>query len=222
MLNIASVPHGTCEGVGIGGHATLGGFGLDSRLWGLTVDTISSVTAVLANGTAVTASASQNKELFWALRGAGPGFAVVTSFKLKTFAAPAVNINWSYTYSFPTPAAAATAFQIAQTWGQQSAPKELGYGIMLFPGNAFIVRGVYYGAKAKYDALIAPLLAKLKTAHGGVEPTKSVKTLGWIDSLTDLAGAALATPARGYDAHDTFVYTPTPPPPARVIRTDRL
>lgn len=204
-LRDISLPHGTCAGIGIGGHATLGGFGLNSRLWGLTVDTISSFTATLANGTAVTVSATQNKDLFWALRGAGPGFAVVTTFSLKTFAAPPININWAYSYSFPNASVAASAFQTAQTWGQQSAPKELGYGILLFPGNALTVRGVYYGPKVTYDALIAPLLAKLKALHGGLEPSASVKTLGWIDSLTDLAGSALTTPVKGYDLHDTFV-----------------
>jgi hypothetical protein len=174
-------------------------------MWGLTLDTLTSLDVVLANGTAVTASATQNKDLFWALRGAGPGFAVVTSFKLKTLAAPSVNINWSYTYTFNSAATAASAFQTAQNWGQQSAPKELGYGILVFPGGGVIVRGTYYGSKASFDAIIAPLLAKLKTINGGTAPTSSVKVLGWIDSLTDLAGSSLVTPVKGYDLHDTFV-----------------
>ena len=35
-----ALPHGTCPGVGVGGHATHGGFGYSSRAWGLTLDTI--------------------------------------------------------------------------------------------------------------------------------------------------------------------------------------
>jgi len=169
------------------------------------VDAVTAVTAVLANGTAVTASATENSDLFWALRGAGPGFAVVTSFRFRTYAAPAASVNWSYTYSFPTARAAARAFLTAQTWGQQSARKELGYGILLFPGKGFLVRGVYHGARESFDALIAPLLTLLKDAHAGVEPAKRVKTLGWIESLTELAGSNLTTPVKGYSLHESFV-----------------
>jgi FAD/FMN-containing dehydrogenase len=174
-------------------------------MWGLAVDTITSLNVVLANGTDVTASATENRDLFWVLRGAGPGFAVVTTFKFKTLPAPAVNVNWAYTYTFSSVATAASAFKDAQNWGQMNAPKELGYGILLFPEGTFIVRGTYYGSKSSFDTIIAPLLAKLKAAHGGKEPTKSVKVLGWIDSLTDLAGSPLVTPVNGYDQHDTFV-----------------
>jgi len=196
--------------VGIGGHATLGGFGLDSRLWGLTLDTVVSLDVVLANGTAATASAKNNPDLYWALRGAGPGFAVVTTFKLKTQPAPPVNINYGYTYNFASPEKAAEAYAFAQGWGQTEAPKELGYGILLFPKGSFFVRGVYYGPKAKFDSLIAPLLVKLKAIHDGKDPTASVQTLGWIDSLTALAGSSLTTPVKGYNLHDTFVSLPSP------------
>lgn len=199
-----SIPHGTCAGVGIGGHATLGGFGLDSRLWGMMLDVVSSVTAVLADGSVVQASASSNKDLFWALRGAGPGFAVITQFKLKTFAAPPVNINFSYTWNTPTPDLAASVYQAAQNWGQQSAPKELGYGIIVSSSKAVVVRGVYYGSRTQYDSIIASMLAKV-TAVGGNPAQNSVQNLGWIASLVALAGEALETPQKGYNEHDTFV-----------------
>ncbi|KAF8537005.1 hypothetical protein BDD12DRAFT_746446 [Trichophaea hybrida] len=204
QLGQRGLPHGTCPGVGIGGHATLGGFGLDSRMWGLTLDTVVSLDVVLADGTATTASKTKNPDLYWALRGAGPGFAVVTTFHLKTLPAPPVNINYGYTYTFTTADQAAKAYAIAQEWGQKKAPKELGYGILLFPKGSFFVRGVYYGEKAKFDALIAPLLVLLKEAHGGKDPVTSVQTLGWIESLTALAGSSLTTPVKGYNLHDTF------------------
>ncbi|KAI5818346.1 hypothetical protein BZA77DRAFT_277506 [Pyronema omphalodes] len=204
QLGERGIPHGTCAGVGIGGHATLGGFGLNSRLWGLTLDTITSIDAVLANGTAVTANSSQNRDLFWALRGAGPGFAVVTSFKMRTFPAPPVNVNWAYTYVYSTAQKAAKAYFIAQTFGQTSAPKELGYGIMFFPGNQFIVRGVYHGPKANMDRILAPLLEQLTDLNDGKAPRTAVNTYGWIASLTELDGTTLQTSVRGYDKHDTF------------------
>ncbi|KAI5789793.1 hypothetical protein FPQ18DRAFT_339187 [Pyronema domesticum] len=204
QLGERGIPHGTCSGVGIGGHATLRGFGLDSRLWGLTLDTVTSIDAVLANGTAVTASSSQNRDLFWAPRGAGPGFAVITSFKMKTFPATPVNVNWAYTYVYGTAQKAAKAYSIAQAFGQTSAPKELGYGIMFFPGNQFIVRGVYHGPKANMDRILAPLLAQLTGLNDGKAPKAVVNTQGWIASLTELDGTTLQTSVRGYDKHDTF------------------
>jgi FAD/FMN-containing dehydrogenase len=198
-----ALPHGTCPSVGVGGHATLGGFGLDSRLWGLLLDTVVSLDVVTANGTCTTVSATQYSDLFWALRGAGPGFAVVTTFHFQTFAAPSVNINWAYTYTIPSVSNAAAAFQYAANWAL-TAPKELGYGIELFPGNQFVIRGVYYGSQTTYQSIIAPLLTKLKSLNGGKGPTSSVQQLGWIDSLTALAGSSLTTPAAGDGSHDTF------------------
>ena len=51
--------------VGIGGHATHGGFGFTSRMWGMTLDTIVKLDVVLANGTITTATSTVNSELFW-------------------------------------------------------------------------------------------------------------------------------------------------------------
>ena len=52
-------------------------------------------TVVLANGTAVNCSTTENADLFWALRGAGSSFGIVTSFRFKTFEAPAVVTNFN-------------------------------------------------------------------------------------------------------------------------------
>lgn len=175
------------------------------------MDTVDSFDVVLADGTPTHVSATQNPDLFWALRGAGPGFAIVTTFYFKTLPAPSVNINWAYTYTFESASTGASAFQFASDWAQKNAPKELGYGILLFPGKTFVIRGVYYGTKAKYERLIAPLLKQLKRLHGGKNPTSDVQVLGWIESLTALAGSSLVTPVKGYDLHDTFVSPPNPP-----------
>lgn len=59
-----ALPHGTCPGVGVGGHIH-GGFGLTGRNWGLTIDRIIEATVVLSNGSAVTASANKNPDLFF-------------------------------------------------------------------------------------------------------------------------------------------------------------
>lgn len=75
---LGSGDHG---GVGVGGLATAGGIGYLSRKHGLTIDHLQSVDMVLADGTTVRAGRSENPELFWAVRGAGANFGIVTSFE---------------------------------------------------------------------------------------------------------------------------------------------
>lgn len=57
--------HGTCPGVGIGGHATHGGYGFSSRTFGLALDQITALDVVLANGTVTTATSENNPDLYW-------------------------------------------------------------------------------------------------------------------------------------------------------------
>ncbi|MCV7079303.1 FAD-dependent oxidoreductase [Mycobacterium szulgai] len=92
------IPTGTCPSVGAAGHALGGGMGANSRHAGLLCDQLTSASVVLPNGQAVTASASSNPDLFWALRGGGGGnFGVTTSLTFATFATQdvdAVNLNF--------------------------------------------------------------------------------------------------------------------------------
>ncbi|EHK97533.1 putative 6-hydroxy-D-nicotine oxidase [Glarea lozoyensis 74030] len=82
------LPHGTCPGVGIGGHATHGGYGYDSRLWGLALDTIFGLDVVFANGSIIYANETQNPDVYFAMRGAGDSFGIVTNFYMQTNEAP--------------------------------------------------------------------------------------------------------------------------------------
>jgi FAD/FMN-containing dehydrogenase len=82
-----AIPTGTCPTVGVAGLALGGGMGADSRHAGLTCDALQSATVVLPSGDVVTASANDNPDLFWALRGGGGGnFGVTTSMTFATFA----------------------------------------------------------------------------------------------------------------------------------------
>ncbi|GAA5114373.1 FAD-binding protein [Pseudonocardia adelaidensis] len=74
---------GDYGGVGVGGLATAGGIGYLSRRHGLTIDHIRAVDVVLADGRLVRASATENPELFWAVRGAGANFGVVVAFEFE-------------------------------------------------------------------------------------------------------------------------------------------
>lgn len=80
---------GHCPTVGIGGFLLQGGQGWNARGWGWAAEHVVAVDVVTADGEAVRADATQNSDLFWAARGAGPGFfGVVTRFHLQTRPAP--------------------------------------------------------------------------------------------------------------------------------------
>ena len=92
------IPTGICPTVGAAGHALGGGLGAQSRHAGLLSDALASATVVLPGGQAVTASAAENPDLFWALRGGGGGnFGVTTSLTFATFPiadADVVNVHF--------------------------------------------------------------------------------------------------------------------------------
>jgi FAD binding domain/Berberine and berberine like len=69
--------------VGVGGLATTGGVGWLAREHGLTIDHLRAVEMVLSDGSVVRASDEEHPDLFWAVRGAGANFGVVTSFEFE-------------------------------------------------------------------------------------------------------------------------------------------
>jgi hypothetical protein len=71
---------GTVNHTGIGGLTLGGGYGYLTGKFGLVIDNLLEVEMVLADGSIVTASKSENEDLFWATRGAGHSFGVVTKF----------------------------------------------------------------------------------------------------------------------------------------------
>jgi FAD/FMN-containing dehydrogenase len=115
-----AVPAGIVSTTGIGGLTLGGGHGYLTRKYGLTIDNLIEADVVLADGSFVTANESKHKDLFWALRGGGGNFGVVTSFVYR--AHPAKTI-----YGGPIFWEAKDARQVMQWYREflPQAPEEL-------------------------------------------------------------------------------------------------
>jgi hypothetical protein len=164
-----AVPAGIISTTGIAGLTLSGGHGYLSRKYGLTIDNLLEADVVLADGSFVTASKDQNPDLFWALRGGGGNFGVVTSFK---FALHPVNAVFAGPIAFDQ----THARTIMQRYRDflPSAPEELGLFLGLktvlssapFPQEQWgkplcLLMCCYDGPEDKGRAALAPLLDAL-------------------------------------------------------------
>ena len=136
-----AVPCGIISSTGVGGLTLGGGIGHLSRGCGLTIDNLLGADVILADGTQVRASADENTDLFWALRGGGGNFGVVTSF---TFRAHPCSIVQAGPTFWPLEQAA----DVMRWWREfiADAPRELGgfFASMTVPPADFLPAELHF------------------------------------------------------------------------------
>jgi alkanesulfonate monooxygenase SsuD/methylene tetrahydromethanopterin reductase-like flavin-dependent oxidoreductase (luciferase family)/FAD/FMN-containing dehydrogenase len=121
---------GDYGGVGVGGLATAGGVGFLGRVHGLTIDHIVAADVVLADGTVAHASAVENPDLFWAVRGAGANVGIVVSFD---FVVDAVgDVGWAQ-LAFQVDDAATFLEEFGRL--QEAAPRDTTLFLILSAGR---------------------------------------------------------------------------------------
>ena len=153
-------PGGHCPTVGIGGFLLQGGQGWNARGWGWAAEYVEAVDVVTAAGELVHASADENADLYWAARGAGPGFpGVVTRFHLRTLPKPEhlgltvhaydlTDFDEVMTWLHETHASVADTVEIVALTKTDPA---------IAPGVVLLVTGVaLVGSAEEADAALAP------------------------------------------------------------------
>ena len=171
-----AVPGGIISTTGVGGLTLGGGLGYLTRKYGLSIDNLIEADVVLADGSLVRASESENGDLFWAIRGGGGNFGVVTSF---TFQARPVSTVIGGPMLWPLEQAPEVLAFYTELLA--NGPDELGGFFALLtvpPGPPFPpelhlkkVCGVvwcYAGSEEDAKAALAPIRAKFPPALDGV------------------------------------------------------
>jgi hypothetical protein len=201
-----ALPHGTCSGVGIAGHALHGGYGYDSRKWGLTLDHIVGIDLVLANGTQIYTSNTSYPDIFFAMRGAGDSFGIATYLYLQTEAAPSSVIYFTagLKASLQDIDVVTSAFESLQKYALTSPDitPNITFGMYTDSGGSFSISGwcMECDLNVFQNTVFPAMLA------GFPSPTPSVTVQGWIEALTTLASPdPLSEPlGTAYTKHDTF------------------
>ncbi len=180
-----AIPSGMISTTGVGGLTLGGGVGYLTRKFGLTIDNLLEADMVLADGSFVTVNADQHTDLFWAIRGGGGNFGVVTSFIFH--AHPVTTV-----FGGPTLWPIEQIEEIMEWYDGfiHNAPEDLNGFIatMIIPESPFPehlhnknfcgIVWCYTGDMDKAEAAFAPILAKNPLfAHVGEMPYPAIQQL---------------------------------------------
>ncbi|HWD61126.1 MAG TPA: LLM class flavin-dependent oxidoreductase [Humibacter sp.] len=137
---------GDYGGVGVGGLATAGGIGFLAREHGLTIDHVVAADVVLADGTVARASAYENPDLFWAVRGAGANVGIVVSFEFEVDAVG--EVGWA---QLAFDASDTAAFLQRFSEAMEHAPRDTTLFLILAKQRGDVI-GQLYGVVDSSDA----------------------------------------------------------------------
>ncbi len=206
-----AISSGDTRSVGVGGLTLGGGIGWMVRKYGLTIDNLEAAEIVTADGATVRASAHEHPDLFWAIRGGGGNFGVVTAFDFRAQPVQSV-IGGLTTYAL------AEAETVLKKWSayMRTAPEELSSTLVVFSGFGpqfppqIMVYAYYAGDdEAAAHEAIQPLLELGTVMSQDIQKTlyhtlleeapvrpagiRMVSESGFIKTLSDEAVAAIAT-----------------------------
>jgi FAD/FMN-containing dehydrogenase len=131
-----SFPVGHCPTVPVSGFLLSGGLGWNSNTWGPACFSVDGANVVTADGKLIVTNQENDSDLFWAIRGAGPGFfGVVTQYTLKLYPAPRAITTSTYFYRL-------SHVQEVGAWAARIAgqlPKEVEFTLFIAPAPPALV-----------------------------------------------------------------------------------
>ncbi len=191
-----ATPSGIISTTGVGGIATGGGLGHLTRKCGLTIDNLLEADVVLADGSRVRANADDNRDLFWAIRGGGGNFGVVTSFLFRLH-------DVSTVIAGPTFWPVETSADVLAAYRDflPRAPREL---------NAFFLHGTVPPAPPFPEDIQLRKIAGVVWCHTGDDPEAAAREMApLLDALpTPLLHAPSAMPHPDMQAMFDGLYPP--------------
>lgn len=178
---------------------------IHSSNWGLAMDHIVAADVVLADGSLVHASASENSEVYWALRGAAESFGIITTFYLQTHPAPESVTYFSFPFGeamYQDKETFTNSFLHIQDFAKNESviDSRISWGTYM-DGTTYSLSGTFFGSVEEFESTVQP-----EFLRGIIQPPSiTVQSYNWTAYLILMGGAdTITVPTTGYDEHDNF------------------